>query len=297
MIQTDLLIIGGGAAGMAAALAASKTVDKRIVLVEREDSLGGILPQCIHNGFGLGYFKENLTGPEYAQRFIEEIERSNVEILLETEVLSLSDDKTAVVTGSQTGLCKISFKTLILASGCRETPIGALPIYGTRPSGIFTAGQAQRMVNLNGLIPGESIIILGSGDIGLIMARRLTLKGCKVHAVIEQNGECGGMLRNYRDCILAHNIPLITNSTVTQIHGEKRIEGVTVVDLQSGTESYMPCDTLITAVGLVPEQELLRPFKGNIPDWIKLCGNCDYVHEIVDTVTVQAEKLANEISR
>ena len=297
MLHTDLLVIGGGVAGMAAALSAAENGAERIIIAEREDKLGGILPQCIHNGFGLGYFKEDLTGPQYAESFTERICNSSVEVWLQSTVISIAEDKTAIVSSAEKGMQRISFEKLVLASGCRETPIGALPVTGTRPAGIFTAGQAQRMVNLQGLVPGRNIVILGSGDIGLIMARRFTLIGCTVLAVIEKQSQCGGMLRNYRNCILAHNIPLLTDCTVTQVHGENRITGVTVHNLISGEDTYMPCDTLITAVGLIPERELLRPFGDRIPDWIRLCGNCDYVHEIVDTVTAQAEKLGTEIMK
>lgn len=296
MRHYDLLVIGGGAAGMAAAITASENGFEKILIAEREEYLGGILPQCIHNGFGLGYFKEDLTGPQYAERFIKKIQDSSVEIWTLAAVLSVTSDKTAIISSTEKGLCRISFNELVLATGCRETPIGALPVYGTRPAGIFTAGQAQRMVNLQHLIPGQNIVILGSGDIGLIMARRFTLIGCKVHAVIEKRDTCGGMLRNYRDCIQAFNIPLLTNSTVTEVHGEGRICGVTVVNIETGENNYIPCDTLITAVGLIPERELLRPFGSELPAWIHLCGNCDYVHEIVDTVTTQAEKLGAKIA-
>ena len=296
MTHFDLLVIGGGAAGMGAALAAAESGAERILIAEREAHLGGILPQCIHNGFGLGYFKEDLTGPEYAEKFINKITASSVEVWTQATVLSVYADKTAIISSVEHGVVSVSFDNMILATGCRETPIGALPVYGTRPAGIFTAGQAQRMVNMQHLIPGKNIIILGSGDIGLIMARRFTLIGCKVSAVIEQRDHCGGMLRNYRNCIEAYNIPLLTRSTVTQIHGESRISGVTVKNHDSGTEKYMSCDTLITAVGLIPERELLRPFGKELPEWIHLCGNCDYVLEIVDTVTTQAEKLGKQIA-
>ena len=295
MEHCDLLIVGGGAAGMAAALAAAGAGAGRIVLADRGDRLGGVLPQCIHHGFGLGYFQEDLTGPEYARRFADRLAAAPVEVRLETTVLSVSPDRTALLSGPRTGLSRLSFGRLVLASGCRETPIGALPVAGTRPAGIFTAGQAQRMVNLEGLDLGREIVILGSGDIGLIMARRFTLRGCHVRAVVEQREHCGGMARNYRDCILAYDIPLLTRATVTEVHGEERITGVTVRHLDTGAEERMPCDTLITAVGLVPERELLRPLGEPLPGWVSLCGNCDYVHEIVDTVTDQAEALGRAL--
>lgn len=291
MERVDLLIVGGGAAGMAAALAAEKAGVKRILLADRERRLGGILPQCIHNGFGLGYFKEDLTGPEYAARFAARLDNSSVDVLLETTVLSISPDRTAVLSGPRSGCRRIAFERLILAAGCRETPIGALPVAGTRPAGIFTAGQAQRMMNLEGLDLGREIVILGSGDIGLIMARRFTLWGGHVAAVVEQRERCGGLLRNYRCCIQAYRIPLITRATAVRIHGEGRITGVTIRRLDTGAEELVPCDTLVTAVGLVPERELLRSLGEQTPGWVSLCGNCDYVHEIVDAVTAQAEAL------
>lgn len=287
----DLLVVGGGAAGMAAALAAEEAGAGPILLVDREPRLGGVLPQCIHQGFGLGYFKENLTGPEYAARFAETLSRSSVEVWLDTTVLSLAPERTAVLSGPERGVQTVAFRRLVLASGCRETPLGALPVAGTRPAGIFTAGEAQRLVNLHGLDLGREIVILGSGDIGLILARRLTLRGCRVRAIVEQRGVCGGMPRNYRDCVLAYDLPLLTRSTVTEVHGQGRLTGVTVRQLDSGTEAFLPCDTLVTALGLVPERELLRPLGDPLPDWVFLCGNCDYVHEIVDTVTTQALRL------
>ena len=287
MEHCDVLIVGGGAAGMAAAWAACRAGLGRVVLADREERLGGVLPQCIHHGFGLGYFQEDLTGPEYAQRWIARLSETAAEVLLETTVLSVSPDRTAVLSGPKTGLRRLAFDRLILATGCRETPIGALPVAGTRPAGIFTAGQAQRMVNLEGYDLGREIVILGSGDIGLIMARRFTLRGCRVLAVVEREAACGGMARNYRDCILAYHIPLVTRATVTEVHGEGRITGVTVTHLDTGAEELLPCDTLITAVGLVPERELLRPLGRELPPWVSLCGNCDYVHQIVDSVTTQ----------
>ena len=288
MEHCDVLIVGGGAAGMAAAWAACRAGLGRVVLADREERLGGVLPQCIHHGFGLGYFREDLTGPEYAARWIARLSETAAEVLLETTVLSVAPDRTAVLSGPKTGLRRLAFNRLILAAGCREIPIGALPVAGTRPAGIFTAGQAQRMVNLEGYDLGREIVILGSGDIGLIMARRFTLRGCRVRAVVEREAACGGMVRNYRDCILAHRIPLLTRATVAEIHGEGRITGVTMRHLDTGAEELLPCDTLITAVGLVPERELLRPLGPELPPWVVLCGNCDYVHQIVDSVTAQA---------
>lgn len=291
MADYDLLIVGGGAAGMAAALAAERAGLRRILLADREPVLGGILPQCIHRGFGQGYFGEDLTGPEYAGRFAKRLEASNVEYLPDTTVLSIAENRTAMLSGAACGYREISFRRLILAAGCRETPIGALPVAGTRPAGIFTAGQAQALVNLRRYDVGSEIVILGSGDIGLIMARRFTLLGKHVVTVIEQKTACGGMPRNVRDCIDAFRIPVITSATVGEVHGNGRITGVTVRHLDGGREEFVACDTLVTAVGLVPERELLKAFGSGPPEWLSLCGNCDYVHEIVDAVTLQAEKL------
>lgn len=295
MANYQLLVIGGGAAGMAAALSAEEAGLERVLLVERSDRLGGILPQCIHNGFGSSYFGEDLTGPEYARRFIERIKSSNIHVLLDTTVLQLSKDKTVLLSG-RNGLKVISFDNMILATGSRELPIGALPIYGTRPAGIFTAGAAQKMVNLYGYDIGNEIVILGSGDIGLIMARRLTLLGKRVIAVIEQKPALGGLPRNQNNCIKAYHIPVMTSSTIDAVHGNGRISGVTVRHTDTETTEYIPCDTLLTAVGLIPERELLEGLiSGNqIPDWVFLCGNCDYVHQIVDSVTFQAEKVGRQ---
>jgi len=286
MEHFELLVVGGGAAGMAAALRADER-GMSVLLAERADRLGGILPQCIHSGFGLGYFGEDLTGPEYAARFIEKIEKSRVKVLLDTMVLRLGEDKTALLSGSR-GLCEFSFDRCILAAGCRERPIGALPVHGARPAGIFTAGAAQKMVNIGHYDIGSRIVILGSGDIGQIMARRFTLMGKNVVAVVEKEPQLGGLARNRRNCIEAYNIPVILNATVEQVLGSGRINGVIIRDLPSGECRRLDCDTLVTAVGLIPERELAD----NIgePQWLNFCGNCDHIHEIVDAATMQAEK-------
>lgn len=288
----DLLVIGGGAAGMAAALSAEAAGVPRILLAERAGQLGGVLPQCIHLGFGRGYFGEDLTGPEYALRFIRRLARSRVSVRTGTTVLRLNWDQTALLSGSA-GLTQVSFARCILASGCREQPIGWLPVWGTRPAGIFTAGAAQRMVNLGHYRVGGKIVILGSGDIGQIMARQFVQAGAHVIAMIEQKVALGGLARNQRECIQAYQIPVILRSTVEEILGEGRISGVVVRHLDTGYTQRLECDTLVTALGLIPEQELtdsLRQAHG-MPDWLSLCGNCDYIHEIVDSVTTQAEKL------
>jgi NADPH-dependent 2,4-dienoyl-CoA reductase/sulfur reductase-like enzyme len=228
MADVDLLIVGGGAAGMAAALAAEKAGLCRILLADREPVLGGVLPQCVHRGFGQGYFGEDLTGPEYAERFAKRLAASAVEYLPDTTVLSVAENRTAVLSGAVCGYRAVSFRHLILATGCRETPIGALPVAGTRPAGVFTAGQAQALVNLRRYDVGSEIVILGSGDIGLIMARQFTLLGKHVIAVIEQEAVCGGMPRNIRECIEAIRIPSYLRD-VSEVP-ERRLTGVKVRD-------------------------------------------------------------------
>ena len=291
MEHFDLLIVGGGAAGMAAALAAERAGAKRILIAERDGTLGGILPQCIHNGFGLGYFKEDLTGPEYAARFIARIAQSGVSVRLDTTVLELRADKTALLSACG-ALERIGFDRCILATGARETPAAALGICGTRPAGVFTAGQAQKLVNLGHYDIGQNIVILGSGDVGQIMARRFTLLGKKIVAMVEISDHLGGLVRNRRSCIEAYRIPVIFKATVSEIHGVGRISGVTVRHLDTGAQEHLTCDTLVTAVGLVPERELISPLAapdGTLPEWLTAIGNCDFIHEIVDAVTVQAE--------
>lgn len=271
---------------MAAALSAEKR-GMGVLLAERAERLGGILPQCIHSGFGLGYFGEDLTGPEYARRFAEKIAASQVELRLNTMVLRLSADRTALLSGEE-GLREVSFDRCILATGCRERPVGALPIHGTRPAGIFTAGAAQKMVNLGGYDIGSRIVILGSGDIGQIMARRFTLLGKTVVAIVEKEDRLGGLPRNRRNCIEDHNIPVILDATVEKICGEGRINGVVIRYLKTGELQRLDCDTLITAVGLIPERELAADI--GEPEWLSFCGNCEHVHEIVDAATMQAER-------
>ena len=289
--KVDILIVGGGAAGMAAALAATKT-GRRVLLVERSPILGGVLPQCIHHGFGNGWFGEDITGPEYARRFVEQLKLSPVEVMTDTMVVELRADKTALLSGTA-GRLRVWFDHCILATGCRERPLGALPVGGTRPAGIFTAGQAQKLVNLGGYEVGGKIVILGSGDIGQIMARRFSLLGKTVVAMVEIQDKLGGMARNRRECIQAFNIPVILSATVDEILGTGRISGVMVRHLTDGRREHIECDTLVTALGLIPERELVRHLetKGKYPPWLSLCGNCEHVHEIVDSVTAQAQKL------
>ncbi len=280
---------------MAAALSALKKGINDIIIVDRNPYPGGILPQCIHNGFGLGYFKEDLTGPEYAARFIEKVEKSGVKLFLDTMVLKVSPEKTAALS-NEAGVFEVGFDYLVLATGARERAIGSLPVSGSRPAGVFTAGQAQKLVNIHHYDIGEKIVILGSGDIGQIMARRFSLLGKNVIAMIEKEDKLGGLLRNQVNCIEAFNIPVFLNSTVVKVLGDKRVSGVIVRNLVTGEESEISCDTLLTAVGLIPEQEVVLNLKTKegYPKWLKLCGNCDYIHEIVDTVSFQAEELCYE---
>ena len=284
----SLLVIGGGAAGMAAALAAEEAGAPSVLLVEREEELGGVLCQCLHYGFGLGYFRENLNGVEYAQRFRSRVERSGVQVCTGTTVLRLDADRSALLSG-RSGLNRVFFEHCILATGCREQTVGALPIAGTRPAGVFTAGAVQRMVNLAGMDVGQEIVILGSGDIGQIMARQLTQQGKHIVAMIEQREEPGGMARNRKECLEAYRIPLILRSTIEEIRGSGRITGVVVRHLDSGEREALNCDTLITALGLIPEREAALSLEenGEFPDWLTLCGNCEHVHSILDGATAQ----------
>ena len=289
-MKCDVLVIGGGPAGMAAALGA-RAGGAGVLLAERAERLGGILNQCVHTGFGLVYFGEELTGTEYAARFIGKTTSTDIEILTDTTVVRLRPDGTAELSGPACGLLEVAPAAVILASGCRERPIGALPVTGTRPSGIFTAGAAQKMVNVGGYDLGRRFVILGSGDVGLIMARQLTLLGKEVLCVIEKEPHCGGLERNRINCLENYGIPLRTLCTVTRIHGAARVEGVTVRNLSDGHEEYLRCDTLITSVGLIPERELSEEATagGSLPDWLFLCGNACYVHDTVDDVTVEGE--------
>lgn len=309
--MTDLVIIGGGPAGMSAAVAAYESGIRDIVILERDSSLGGILQQCIHNGFGLHKFGEELTGPEYANRYEKTVEKYNIPYKLDTMVLDISDDKTVTAINKKDGIFQIKARAVILAMGCRERSKGALNIAGTRPSGIFSAGTAQRLVNIKGYMPGKNVVILGSGDIGLIMARRMTLEGAKVHAVCELMPYSGGLARNIEQCLNDFDIPLMLSHTVTQIHGKERICGVTVskVDVNrrpiDGTEKYIPCDTLLLSVGLIPENEISKSVgidldritSGAVVDQdrqtsksgIFACGNVLHVHDLVDFVSDEAE--------
>lgn len=307
----ELVIIGGGPAGMCAAAAAYENGIKDILILERDEKLGGILQQCIHNGFGLHRFKEELTGPEYAQRCEEKIKEYNIPYKLNTMVLNISKDKVITATNPQDGIFEIKAKAVILAMGCRERPRGALNIAGTRPAGIYSAGTAQKFVNIKGYMPGKEVVILGSGDIGLIMARRMTLEGAKVKAVCELMPYSGGLARNIEQCLNDFDIPLMLSHTVTEIHGKKRLEGVTIAKVDENrrpideTKQYIPCDTLLLSVGLIPENELTsaagitldRITNGAVTDQnrqteidgIFACGNVLHVHDLVDFVSEEAE--------
>lgn len=309
--MTDLVIIGGGPAGMSAAAAAYEAGIRDILILERDDSLGGILQQCIHNGFGLHKFGEELTGPEYAYRYEQKIHEYNIPYKLNTMVLNISADKVVTAVNKTDGIFEIHAKAVILAMGCRERSKGALNIAGSRPAGIYSAGTAQKLVNMKGYMPGKNVVILGSGDIGLIMARRMTLEGAKVHAVCELMPYSGGLARNIEQCLNDFNIPLKLSHTVVEIHGGERLTGVTIAQVDKnrrpipGTEQYIECDTLLLSVGLIPENELTKG-AGIIPDRITngaavdqdrqteidgiyACGNVLHVHDLVDYVSDEAE--------
>ena len=310
MEQRALVIIGGGPAGLAAAVAAYDSGVRDIVILERDTALGGILNQCIHNGFGLHTFHEELTGPEYAGRFAEKVRGLEIEIRLDTMVLEISGEKVVTAVSPADGLYQMQADAIILAMGCRERPRGALNIPGYRPAGIWSAGTAQRLVNLEGRMPGKEIVILGSGDIGLIMARRMTLEGAKVHAVAELLPYSGGLKRNIVQCLQDYDIPLLLSHTVVRVHGKYRVEGVTLAQVGedrkpiAGTEKFYPCDTLLLSCGLIPENELSRtagvrldPITGGpVVDQrlqtqvsgIFACGNVLHVHDLVDYVSTEA---------
>ena len=281
MAYFDVLVVGGGAAGMAAALGAAER-GCRVLLVEAEEELGGILRQCFHRGFGGG-----MTGPAYARELIGRVERSGVQVRTGASALRLDPDRT-VLLSSRRGLERASFGRCVLAAGCRERTVHSLPMAGTRPAGVYTAGQAQRMANLCGLDIGDDIVILGSGDVGQIMARQFVQAGKRVIAMIEQRPALGGLPKNRRECVEAYRIPVLLRSTVDEILGGGRIRGVMVRDLETGRRKALACGTLVTALGLIPDRALWR---GAVPDWLHFCGNCAYVHDMVERVVTEAAAL------
>ena len=310
MKSYDIVIVGGGPAGLAAAASAKGHGIDSILILERDKELGGILNQCIHNGFGLHTFKEELTGPEYAGRFIEKVEELGIAYELNTMVMDISKDKVVTAMNREEGLFEIQAKAIILAMGCRERPRGALNIPGYRPAGIFPAGTAQRLVNMEGYLPGREVVILGSGDIGLIMARRMTLEGAHVKVVAELMPYSGGLKRNIVQCLDDYGIPLKLSHTVIDIDGKERVKGVTLAQVDEkgkpikGTEEYIPCDTLLLSVGLIPENELSRGLDIDMErvtsgpvvnesletsmEGVFACGNVLHVHDLVDFVSEEA---------
>lgn len=312
MTEKNLIIVGGGPAGLAAAVAAKDAGEDDILVLEREHEPGGILNQCIHNGFGLHTFKKELTGPEYAERYIQEVNRRGIEIKTDTTVLDIDNQKIVTFVSARDGICRVRAKVVILACGCRERPRGAINIAGMRGAGVYTAGLAQKLVNIEGYLPGKEVVILGSGDIGLIMARRMTFEGAKVKAVVELMPFSSGLNRNIVQCLDDFNIPLLFNHTVIEIKGKDRVTGVVIAEVDErlqpkpDTAQHIPCDTLLLSVGLLPENELAKNagvtlsdvtggavvddnLMTNIPGVFQ-CGNVLHVHDLVDFVSEESAK-------
>lgn len=311
MINKNLVIIGGGPAGLAAAKSAYDAGERDIVILERQSELGGILNQCIHNGFGLHTFKEELTGPEYAQRYIDEVTSRDIEYKLDTTVLAVSGDKVVTAVNEVDGLLKYKAKAVIVACGCRERPRGGINVAGSRCAGIFSAGTAQKLINIDGYMPGKEVVILGSGDIGLIMARRMTFEGAKVKAVVELMPYSSGLNRNIVQCLKDFDIPLLFSHTVVDIKGDGRISSVVIAQVDEklapimSTAQQIECDTLLLSIGLVPEKELaekagvkISPITGGAivdesmmtsVEGIFECGNVLHVHDLVDFVSKESE--------
>jgi len=310
MMKTDVCVIGAGPAGLAAALSAYENGAKNILILERGTQPGGILNQCIHNGFGLHYFGEELTGPEYAQRFIDLVEQTDIQLKTDTMVLEITKDRTVYAVSPAEGFMEIEAKSIVLAMGCRERTRGAIQIPGNRPAGVFTAGSAQYYVNILGHSIGKHVVILGSGDIGLIMARRMTLEGAKVHACVELMPYSNGLTRNVVQCLNDYDIPLYLAHTITKINGKNRVESVEICQVDENrrpipeTKKVIPCDTVLLSVGLIPENEVSKTagvsldsrtggmivdetMETTVPG-IFACGNAVHVHDLVDFVTKEA---------
>lgn len=315
----DLIVVGGGPAGLAAACAAWDNGLRKILIVERDQELGGILNQCIHNGFGLHHFQEELTGPEYAGRFIQLLGQTGVEVRLDAMALEVTPEREVHMVSKQEGYRVEQARSIVLAMGCRERTRGAIGIPGSRPAGVYTAGAAQRYVNMEGWMPGRRVVILGSGDIGLIMARRMTLEGAEVLACVEVMPYSGGLNRNIVQCLHDYGIPLYLSHTVTDIRGERRVEQVVVSQVDErrnpvpGTEMVFDCDTLLLSVGLIPENELTRQagiemdrrtsgavvyenMETSIPG-VFACGNVCHVHDLVDFVTAESQRAGAAAAR